>query len=910
MPAYPGQYEMDVVLKDGSVVHVRPIRPEDAQALYRFFHRLGRDSVYQRFFRAKSDLSPDELRYFTQLDYHHRMAFAVLREGQIIAVGRYERLPQEPTVAEVAFAVEDSQQNRGIGTQLLQLLTTYAREHAISSFRAYLLADNYQMMRVFRNSGYTLQRHLEEGVYTVDFPTLQTSEAQAVAEERERRAVAASVLPLLYPTSVAVVGASRHPASIGGRLFRNLLLQSFSGPVYPVNPAADTVGSVRAYRSVLDVPDAIDLAFVVVPAPEVVEVARQCAQKGVRGLVVISAGFSEVGEEGARRERRLLEVVRAAGMRMVGPNCMGLVNTDPAVRLDGTFGPVFPPPGNVAMSSQSGALGIAILDYARQLDVGISTFVSVGNKADVSGNDLLLYWEDDPSTDVILLYLESFGNPRRFARIARRIARRKPIVAVKSGRTEAGTRAAGSHTGALATLDLAVDALFHQAGVIRTETLDELFDVTSLLANQPLPKGGRVGIITNAGGPAILAADALESNGLELPELSEGLQSELRRALVPEASTRNPVDLVASGGPNEYRHSLEALLQSDEVDAVMAIYIPASPEDADQVAEVIRRAASRQSGEKTLLAVFMRSKGAPDELATAGVRVPSYLFPEAAARALATTVRYAEWRRRPQGEAPRFDDARSEDARRVVEAALERMGEQGGWLEPVEVHEVLGAFGLAGPASAVAHSEEEAARLADGLSGPVVLKVIAPSVLHKSEVGGVALDLRGDEAVRAAYRKVTEAVPDARGALVQEFVPEGHEVLIGMTEDPSFGPIMVFGLGGIFVELLRDVAFRIVPLTDVDAREMVHDIRSLKLLQGYRGNAPADLPALEEALLRASALVEALHEVAEMDLNPVKVLPPGRGLRVVDARMRVRRTEATWTAGRGVDVPAMAGRPL
>jgi acyl-CoA synthetase (NDP forming) len=573
---------------------------------------------------------------------------------------------------------------------------------------------------------------------------------------------------------------------------------------------------------------------------------------------------------------------------MVGPNGMGLINTDPAVRLDGQFGPVVPPRGNVSMSSQSGALGLAILDYAAKLNIGIASFVSVGNLADVSGDDLLMYWEDDPATDVILLYMESFGNPRRFARVARRIARSKPIVAVKSGRTLSGARAASSHTGSLASLDVAVDALFHQTGVIRVDTLDALFDVTGLLANQPVPTGRRVGIVTNAGGPAVLAVDALESRGLEVPQLSEALQEELRGLLAAEAAVGNPVDMIAAAGPDEYRAVLDVMLTSDELDAVMAIFIPPSPEGATEVAAALRASGEAHHGGTTYLTVYMHSEGAPDVLSGGRSSVPSFAFPERAARALHAAVEYGEWLARPEGEIPEFDDVDRDRARRAVEEALAGGDDDGAWLDAEAVEAVLDSYRLSMPISGIARSEEEAVAIAEGVDGAVVLKVISPSALHKSDVGGVVVGVRGVEEVGAAYRQVMEAVPDAEGALVQEYVPGDHEVIIGMIEDPNFGPLVVFGLGGVYVELIGDVAFRIHPLTDVDAGEMIQDLKSAPLLEGYRGAEPGDVPAVEQALLRVSAMIEDLPEIVEMDLNPVKVGAPGEGLSVVDARIRVR----------------------
>ncbi len=889
MADYPSEYELDVVLRDGGGARIRPIRADDGDLVRQFFEKLGPESRYYRFFQVKKTLEPAEIEHFTTVDYDNRMALVALHDGEIIAVARYDREEGHAAHAEVAFAVVDDQQGRGLGTRLLELLTNYARTHGIKGFRAFVLGENRQMMRVFRNSGYELTRTLDSGVFTVDFPVGESEQSLAAEADHERRAVAASLLPLFFPRSIAVIGASNDATSIGGRLFNNILSEGFVGPLYPVNPTSKVVRSVKAYPSIGDVPDEVDLAFIVVPQRFVLDVTQECADAGVRGVVVISAGFSEVGEEGAADEKRLLEVVRQSGMRMVGPNCMGLLNTSDAVRLNGTFAPVYPPAGNVAMSSQSGALGIAILDYTTRNNIGISQFVSVGNKADVSGNDLIMAWEDDPQTDVITLYLESFGNPVKFSRIARRIGRKKPIVAVKSGRTTAGSRAATSHTGALASSDEAVNALFRQAGVIRVDTIEELFDTASLLASQPVPGGRRVGIVTNAGGPGILAADALEANGLVLPELSEELQSQIAARLPSEASTRNPVDLIASGGPVEFEHATSLLLESGEVDSVMVIYVPTTPQGASGVARALRECQEGHEGAVTFLSVFMQSENA-GELLEGGPEhrsIPTYTFPEAAAQALSRAVRHGEWRQRDPGDALEFDEETVTRIRDVIEPALQRLGADGGWLEPEEIDDCLRLAGLRTPATRVTTSVEEAKKVASDMGGQVVLKVVSEDALHKSDVGGVVLGVEGDEEVERAYEQVTSVVENIDGVLVQEYIPGGHEVLIGMAQDPNFGPMVVFGLGGVYVELLKDVAFRLQPITDVDAREMPRETKGFRLLEGYRNNPEGDVAALEEALQRVSALIWAVPELMEMDLNPVKVLPPGEGTVVVDARMRV-----------------------
>ncbi len=900
---YPADWVQDAVTVAGETLHIRPIAPSDRDALQAMVRGLSRQSTYDRFFRAERDLEPEELDRFTRLDYRNAMALVAIHHGRLVAVGRYNTIDDDPTTAEAAFAVSDDYQQKGIGTLLLYRLTAYASTCGIERFRSYLLADNHVMMRVFRASGYGVERNAEEGAYTITFPDEETDESSAFRAEWEKRAAAKSMMPLMAPQSVAVIGASRDPESIGGRLFSNLLAGNFSGPVYPVNPKSPVVRSVAAYPTILDTPGSVDLAFIVVPSRFVIPAVEQCISKGVKALVVISAGFSEVGGAGSDLEAELLALVRSAGIRMVGPNCMGLLNTDPAISLDGQFGPIMPSRGNVAFSSQSGALALAILDSAARHGIGISTFVSVGNLADVSGDDLLLFWEDDPATDVILLYMESFGDPRRFARLARRIARNKPIVAVKSGRTQSGARAASSHTGSLASLDVAVDALFQQTGVIRVDTLEELFDVTILLSNEPIPKGRRVGIVSNAGGPAILAVDALESRGLEVPVLSDELQERLRQKLAPEAAIRNPIDMIAAAGAKEYGAVLETLLEADDLDAVIAIHIPASAIDLLEIQNTIRDVGEAYEGDKTFLAVFMQSGKISDEAPKVTSTIPEFAFPERAAQALNDAVRYGEWLRRPEGEIPTYDDVDRDRARAALDAALADMGEDGGWLDPDTIDVVLESYGIRVPASAVVATEDEAVEQSALIGGPVVLKVLSPSALHKSDVGGVALDIEGEGAVRGAYQQVVASVPDPDGVLIQEFISGGHEILIGMIEDPNFGPLVVFGLGGVFVELIGDVAFRIHPLTDLDVADMIQEVKSARLLEGYRGAEPGDIEAVTEALLRVSALIEDLPELSEMDMNPIKVGRPGEGVCVVDARIRVEPVGEVDESVRS-DIPA------
>jgi acyl-CoA synthetase (NDP forming) len=574
-------------------------------------------------------------------------------------------------------------------------------------------------------------------------------------------------------------------------------------------------------------------------------------------------------------------------MRLIGPNCLGIVNTDPQVSLDATFGPVVPLPGRVGFLSQSGALGLAIIDYANALGLGLSSFVSVGNKADISSNDLLSYWEQDNRTDLVLLYLESFGNPRKFARIARRVARTKPVLAVKSGRSAAGARATSSHTGALlAASDVTVDALFQQAGVIRTDSLGELFAVASLLANQPVPAGRRVGIVTNAGGPGIMCADACEAGGLEVVQLSPRLQASLAEGLPAEAAVANPVDMLASAPPEHYRRTVELVAASGEVDAVIVIFIPPLPTDTAAVVQAVRDAAAA-AGSVPVLKVVMSSADLPLEDGD-GPRLPHYQFPEDAARALVRAVEYGTWRQRPEGQAPELPDVRPDEAAALLATALAD-GSGSRWLAPEEVARLLACYGLPVAEWRLAGSPEEAGAAAAELGGPVALKAVAPRLVHKTEAHAVRLHLTGADQVRAAAAEMAEAVAaegyPVEGFLVQRMVGEGVELLVGVVNDASFGPVIACGAGGTAVELLKDVAVRITPLTGVDAAEMVRSLATYPLLEGYRGAPKADVTALEDLLLRVSALVEAHPTIAELDLNPVRALADG--VMVVDARVRV-----------------------
>jgi acetyl coenzyme A synthetase (ADP forming)-like protein len=879
------RWESDVPLADGRTVRVRPARPEDADALRVFHGGLSSETVYLRYFSAKPRLSPRFIETFTHVDLDRHAVIFAWSEDALVGMASYDRLA-DTDAAEVAVVVSDAHHGRGIGTVLLEHLVAIALEHGIRRFVADTLPHNQAMLRVFADSGFEVERSFRDGVAHVCFAIGPLAKAASRVEEREHRSEAISVARVLAPRSVAVVGAGRSPANMGRQVLRNLVRFGFRGRIYPVNPHAAELEGLRAYARCADIPDDVDLGVIAVPAPSVLEVARDLAAKGARGLVVISAGFSETGPEGAALERDLLDLVRRHGMRLVGPNCVGVVNTAPSVRLDATFLPVLPEPGRVGFLSQSGALGVAVLERCRKLGLGISSFVSVGNKADISGNDLLQYWEDDAGTDVVLLYLESFGNPRKFARIARRVARAKPIVAVKAGRGVSGVRAAASHTAAAAAPDLVVEALFRQTGVIRVDTLGELLDVARLLALQPPPPGRRVAILGNSGGPGVLAADACESERLAVPELSATTQGAIRASVPRAAATANPVDLLASASPAHYEATLRAVLGDPAIDAALVIYTGAGAAHREAVSAAIARGGTAADA-KPVLACFV----ADDAIAALGPapgaarRTPVYDFPEPAVHALARAARWSEWRARPQGEQPRFTDLVPGRARGAVASELER-APGGGWIRFGAAQDILASYGISVARAHAVESETEARALAASLRRPLALKCGSPDLVHKSDVGGVALDLATPDEVAAAWRTMHAKLGERMGGgLVQEMVEEGVETIVGLLQHPAFGPVLLFGLGGTATEIIADRVFHVLPLTDVDAHELVRAIRGAPLLFGYRGAPPAATGALEELLLRVARLADDLPEVVEMDLNPVRVTPT-RAI-VLDAKLRL-----------------------
>ncbi|OZM74497.1 GNAT family N-acetyltransferase [Amycolatopsis antarctica] len=865
---YPRHWEADVLLSDGGTVHLRPVVPDDAEGLVALHSRLSERTRYLRYFGAYPRIPQRDLDRFSTVDHHDRVAFAALLGDDIVAIGRYESLG-ERDMAEVAFVVDDAHQGRGLGSILLEHLAAAASESGLRRFIAEVLAENPGMVRVFRDAGYQVSREIEEGVLHLEFDIDPTDESLAVARSREQAAEARSVHNLLHPRSVAVIGASTDPTKIGYAVLTHLLAADFAGTVYPVNPEHSSVRGVRAYPSVVDIPGPVDLAVVAVPAEAVESVLDGALEKGVKTLLIVSGGFAEAGPHGLHAELRLVGEARAHGMRVVGPNALGVLNTAHSVRLNATLAPRLPGRGRTGFFCQSGALGAAILADAESRGLGLSTFVSAGNRADVSGNDLLQYWETDPDTDVVLLYLESFGNPRKFARLARRLARSKPIVAVKSGRHAVRPQLAATS----AEVDEAsVQALFEQAGVIRVESLAQLFDTALVLAHQPLPAGPRVGIVGNSSAIGLLAADTARAQGLRL--------------------AFDPVDLGPQTGPAEFAAAVREASASSEVDALVVVFVPPLAIPGTSYARALREALVGTEGErgKPIVSTFLAAEGVPAELAVlspdgvpAAGSIPSYPSPERAVNSLARVIRYAAWRDRPQGTLVRPGGLHPEHAQDIVReilagpdaAAPDAPAERGEVVaSDGDVLRLLSCYGIEIVPFRVVSSAADAVAAAAELGYPVTLKAVEERLRGRPDLVGVRLDLTSEDAVRTSYAALRE-VSGAEDVYVQRMAAKGLSCRIGLQDDPSFGTLVSFGLSGVVSTLLGDRAYRAVPLTDVDAATLIREPRTAPLLTGYRGDEPADLAALQDIVLRVAALAEDLPEVRSLSLDPVLASPQG-----------------------------------
>jgi acyl-CoA synthetase (NDP forming)/GNAT superfamily N-acetyltransferase len=863
-------------------VLVRPVQPDDAKACAVFHEKLSPDTIHRRFFGAHPTLSDKEVSRYTKVDYRVHMAFVAIVADELVAYASYDRLSKTDSAAEIAFVVADAYQRHGVATLLFESLATYARTIGIERFVAEVLVENADMLNVFGATGLRYTSASKNGTVEIEFDLRPTPEYRSSCDEREATAEVASTTAILRPQSIAVVGAGRRRGNVGHEVVRSLLAGDFSGTVYPVNPSARAICGVPAFASLSALPEHIDLVIVAVPAPLVPGVLAEAASIGVRAVTVITAGFAETGGSGAAVETELLRVARQHGMRIVGPNCLGLVNTDPEVRMNATFAGLDPLPGGLALVSQSGAVGIVLAEQASAAGLGLSSFVSVGNKLDVSSNDLLCFFERDERTKVIALYLESLGNPRKFARITRRVGEHKPIVALKAGRTSAGVRGARSHTAAAATPEVTVSALLRGAGVIKVERLEELLDVSAILLNAPLPAGRRIALVGNSGGPLIIAADACEAGGLVVPELGEATAHALSEALVAAAAVANPVDLTADGTSESFQKALEIVLHDDAIDAVIAVVTDLVALSAKDGRAAIARVA--QHAEKPVLACVLGGDPVtgPNE-SGAIAEVPS---PERVAAALDHVCRYAEWRRRPlpsteeSGEV--LDNA---TIREIVSSTLEKSAE-GGWLELEEASRLLEACGVPVVATRAAQSAEEAVAVAESIGLPVVLKARSGALVHKSDVGGVVLNLDSAAAVREAFKTMSARLGEEMGgAVIQPMAPSGVEAIVGLSSDVVYGPVVMVGLGGVMTDLLGDHAFAVPPLDPGTTDAMVSSLRTAPLLDGYRGAKVVDRQALVSVLDRVAKAAEEIPELVELDLNPVLVTPAGA--LVVDCKVRL-----------------------
>jgi acyl-CoA synthetase (NDP forming)/RimJ/RimL family protein N-acetyltransferase len=870
VPAAPRHWEADVLLRDGRAAHIRPIQPEDRDLLVEFYSRVSDESKYYRFFSPMPELSERDLDRFTRVDHRDRVAMILTVAGQMIAVGRYDMI--RPGYAEVAFLVEDKHQGRGIGQLLLEHLAQAGRERGIEEFVAEVLPDNQAMIHTFKDAGYQVKSTYEDGVMELVFRIDPTDTAIGVMEQREHRAEYASIERFFSPRSVAIIGASRRQDTIGRALVRHLVLGNFTGRIHVVNPSADSVSGMPAWKSVGEIPGDVDVAIVAVPAESVQDVVLDCAAKGVHGLVVISSGFAETGEEGRMRQRRLVGLSRSYGLRLIGPNALGIINTDPDVQLNASLSSVMPPRGRAGFFCQSGALGSAILEKVQNRGLGLTTFVSAGNRADVSGNDLLQYWEEDDATEVVLLYLESIGNPRKFSRIARRVSRRKPIVAVRSGRSSQGVPM-GHAVRKIGAPAQAVDAMFRQAGIIQVESLEEMFDVAQLLAHQPLPRGRRVAIVGNSDALGLLAADAANSVGLVVNR---------QEALGADATAE------------DFEDALDAAIDDPEVDAVVAIFIPplnvaGARED---VANVL--AAVGEQSDKPIVSTFLGTEGVPELLRVPDVAgssagrgsVPSYPAVEAAVRALAHVVEYAVWVRVPQATVaePGVNDL--DAARHLVNEVLMRHPE-GRDLDFDEQNRLLRAYGIDLWDTYAVASLDEATTAGEALGWDVVLKATADHLRDRPDLAHVWRNIDNPEEMADAWGSLNALItdPDRAGFVVQRNAPPGVPVTIATMEDPLFGPVLSFGMGGPLTELLGDRSFRIPPLADHDAQDMVREIKASPLLFGYRGSEIVDVAEIERLVRQVAQLQHDLPQVRALQL-PL-VLAGAAGATVLGASVRV-----------------------
>jgi len=864
--------EQVVTLKDGTAVYIRPIRKEDFNSLLKFYFSLSPETLTFRFFSKPSKYIIEEyVKNAVNIDYKKSFGIVAIYGDKIIGHAEYRATSEN--VAEVAFVVSDEYQGKGVATIMLGVLAEAAERNGIKIFEGIVNPENYRMIKVFEDSGFPVKIKIGCGEIRVTMPTAITEDVLEYFERREKIAVINALRRFFYPRSIAVIGASRDRESVGGKTFYNLLNFGFNGVVYPVNKNAKHVQGVKSYPSVLDIPDEIDLAIISVPYNYVLEVAEECGKKGVKALIVLTSGFAEVGEEGRKRQEELLKICRKYGMRLIGPNCMGIVNTDPNIRLNATFAPNPPIDGRIGFASQSGAVGLAVMDRANLYGLGLSAFVSLGNRADISSNDLLEYWEDDDRTDLIMLYLESFGNPRRFTRLARRISKKKPILALASGVTPAGAKAVSSHTGEIIySSGIAVDALFKQAGIIRASSLDELYSIASFVLHQPLPRGRRVCIITNGGGLGAITSDWCQDLGLEVPDLSSETQETLRKILPPIASVRNPVDMTAEAKAEDYYATIKTVAEDDGIDSLIVIFVQAiSSQKAEDVKEKVLSATkyANKLG-KPVMFIYLSSDSKDGVLSDGEVSIPVYVFPNISAKVLSKVVEYAEWKRKPKESLPVFDVDRDRAAAIIAKSLGRRE-----WMKVDDTFEVLKCYGIS-VAEYRFVTLEDVYKVSKEIGNRLILKAVA-----SGSVCDVRANISPEESVKIAEEIAKRHKVD--GFIVQKMV-DGVEMFIGVTEDPNFGPLITCGIGGVFMEIFKDTSVRLTPVTKSEAYEMVQNLKSYKLLLREK----ADVDSLVETILRISSLIEDFPEIVEIECSPVVVHK--EGCDVLDAKIRLRKT--------------------
>ncbi|MBC9718396.1 GNAT family N-acetyltransferase [Streptomyces sp. TRM66268-LWL] len=926
--AYPAHWEADIVLRDGGTARIRPITTEDAERLVSFYEQVSDESKYYRFFAPYPRLSDKDVHRFTHHDYVDRVGLAVTIGGEFIATVRYDRIDEngrpasgDADEAEVAFLVQDAHQGRGVASALLEHIAAVARERGIRRFAAEVLPNNNKMIKVFRDAGYTQKRSFEDGVVRLEFDLEPTEASLAVQRAREQRAEARSVQRLLAPASVAVIGVGRQPGGVGRTVLQGLVRGAFTGQVYAVNPAASgPLEGVPAVPSVRDIAEPVDLAVIAVPVAQVPAVVAECGEKGVRGLVVLSAGYAESGPEGRERQRELVRQARSYGMRLIGPNAFGVLNTAPDLRLNASLAPELPAAGRIGLFTQSGGIGIALLAGLHRRGAGLSSFVSAGNRSDVSGNDLLQYWYDDPRTDVVLMYLESIGNPRKFTRLARRTALAKPLVVVQGAR-HGGVAPAGHAVPGTRLPHATVAALLRQAGVIRVDTVTELIDVGVLLAGQPLPAGPRVGILGNSESLGLLTYDACLAQGLR---------------------PQRPLDLTTSAAPADFRAALSRALADDGCDAVVITAIPWVREggdgaaDREALAAAVRETTAAGPAKPVVVvavelgglaeALSAATRTAPGRIGVAPVpdaavsdseqaasepaapleqdqarsqdsdarpvalAIPTYPAAERAARALGEAWAYAQWRREAAepGKVPELERIDEQAADERIEAAGRERGDTAGFdLGPVEARALLADYGIEVTGSEPAWDESATVEAAALMGYPVALKATAPHLRHRPDLGSVRLDLANEEQLRSAHAELTGLFGKGEEArlVVQPMVPRGVDTVVRASVDPGVGAVLSFGLAGAPSQLLGDTAHRLIPVTDRDAAALIRSIRTAPLLFGWRGSDPVDTAALEELLQRLSRLLDDHPQVVSVDLEPVIVAH--RGAHVLSARVRL-----------------------